>query len=196
MLEARRQSVSGRPWVWLRQVHGALCLDVDELGVDVVVGAEADAVVASSANVALCVQTADCLPMVLWSDDGVIAAVHVGWRGLEAGVIDAAFGAVRNRTSAPVHAFLGPSIGPECYEFGDDERRRLAQRFGDSVLGETTTGAPALDVRTAARAELQRLAIEIDLDDDRCTSCDEAFFSHRARRESERQTTVVWIEER
>lgn len=194
-LDARRRSLCDRPWVWLHQVHGASCLDVDEFGVDAATGAAADALVTSSAAVALCVQTADCLPMVLWSDDGVIAAAHVGWRGLEAGVIEAALVALRNHTSSQVHAFLGPSIGPECYEFGVDERHRLAQRFGDSVIGTTATGAPAIDVRSAVRSELKHHSVQVDVDDDRCTSCDGAFFSHRARRDSERQTTVVWIEE-
>lgn len=195
LLEARRRSLFSGPWVWLHQVHGAACLDVDELGVAAATGADADAVVTSSASVALCVQTADCLPLVLWSDDGVIAAVHVGWRGLEAGVIEEALVAMRSRTSAQVHAFLGPSIGPECYEFGVEDCHRLEQRFGKSVIGTTATGALALDVRSAVRSELELRSVRVDVDDDRCTACDGAFFSYRARHESERQTTVVWIEE-
>ena len=194
-LDARRRNLCDRPWVWLHQVHGAACLDVDQLGIDAATGADADASVTSSDTVALCVQTADCLPMVLWSDDGIIAAVHIGWRGLEAGVVEAALVALRHRSSAQVHAFLGPSIGPECYEFGVDERHRLEERFGNSVIGTTATGAPALDVRSAVRSELEHHSVQIDIDDDRCTACDGAFFSYRARRESERQTTVVWIEQ-
>ena len=98
------------------------------------------------------------------------------------------------RTRAPIHAFLGPSIGPECYEFGEVDGRRLAQRFGPSIMGTTAAGAFALDVRSAARSELVGRGVLIEIDDARCTACTDDFFSHRARNEDGRQTTVAWIE--
>ncbi len=194
-LDARRGRIVDRPWIWMAQVHGAICLDLDAADVTpATVGMAADAAVTSSDAVAICVQTADCLPVVLWSDDGLIAAVHVGWRGLEAGVLDAATHVMGRRTRAPIHAFLGPSIGPECYEFGEVDGRRLVQRFGPSIMGTTESGALALDVRSAARSELVGRGVLIEIDDARCTACTDDFFSHRARNEDGRQTTVAWIE--
>jgi len=194
-LEARRRSVVDRPWVWLTQVHGAVCVDVDVVGLDRACGASADALITSSAELALSIQTADCIPIALWSDDGVIAAAHAGWRGLEAGVIDAAVNSLRSHTSAPLHAFVGPSIGPECYEFGAEDLNRLEQRFGPAVRAQTSDGRQALNVRAGVRLELLRNDVVIDVDDDTCTACTDGFFSHRARAESARHATVIWIEE-
>lgn len=194
-LDERRRQIIDRPWVWLRQVHGRECRDVDVLGIEGVVGAAADAAVTSSAQIALCVQTADCVPLVLWSDEGVIAAVHVGWRGLEAGIVEETLRILREKTVTSLSAFIGPSIGPECYAFGVDDLDRLRQRFGSVVAAHTRTGEPALDVRSAVRSLLQDDSVAIERDDDACTSCVDGFFSHRARADTERQTTVIWIEE-
>ena len=202
-LEDRRRRIVDRPWMWLQQVHGNRCVVVEaDAGNDLAgrdrsatAGAQADAAVTTRADIALCVQTADCVPIALWSDDGVIAVIHAGWRGLEAGVIDSGVTALRSCTTAPLHALVGPSIGPECYEFGAVELDRLCERFGISVRSQTSAGRTALDVRIAVRSELTRLSVAVEMDDDRCTACDEGFFSHRARKDAQRQSTVIWIEE-
>ena len=198
-LEDRRRQVVDRRWMWFEQVHGGRCVDIDAVvdtgDLQAVAGSQADAAVTNRFDVALCVQTADCVPIALWSEDGVIAAIHEGWRGLEAGVIESGVTTLRSRTTAPVHAFIGPSIGPECYEFGSEELDRLSTRFGELVRSQTSDGRPALDVRAAVHSELDRLAVVIAVDDSRCTACDEGLFSYRARTESGRQTTVIWIEE-
>ena len=198
-LEDRRRRIVDRQWLWLEQVHGRECVDGDAAAdkgeSHSVAGSQADAAITTRTDIALCVQTADCVPVALWSEDGAIGVVHAGWRGLEAGVIESGVTALRSRTTSPVHALIGPSIGPECYEFGGVEIDRLCARFGASVRSQTFEGRPALDVRVAVRSELDRLAVVIDMDDDRCTACDEKLFSYRARADSGRQTTVIWIEE-
>lgn len=195
-LDARRRVVVDRPWVWLHQVHGADCLDVDALGVDEASGRSADAAVTTSTACALAVQTADCVPLALWSEDGVIAVVHVGWRGFEAGVIDAATAVLRGHSAEPLHAVIGPSIGPECYEFGVADLDRLRAKFGESIRSRTPHGRPALHMRAGVRRELEALGVHIDLDDEVCTACDDRLFSHRARSESGRHSMVIWLEEK
>jgi len=194
-LDKRRRLIIDRPWVWLEQVHGATCVDVDALGLDTVVGQSADASLSQSMAVALCIQTADCIPLMLWSEDACIAAVHVGWKGLEAGVIDSALDALRFRSGGTVSAFIGPSIGSECYEFGETDLNRFRRQFGDGVSSVTSQGTPSLDVRNAVRSELDRHGVALVGSDERCTACDQRFFSHRARGDTGRQTTVIWIEE-
>jgi len=194
-LDARRRSVVDRPWVWLTQVHGDVCVDVDTVGLEGACGAPADSLMTRRTDLALSIQTADCIPIALWSLDGVIAAVHAGWRGLEAGVIEAATRSMRAQTSAALHAFIGPSIGPECYEFGAEELARLEARFGPAIRGTTSDGRSALDVRAGVISELLRNDVVIDVDDDACTACAGGFFSHRARSDTARQATVIWIEE-
>ena len=73
--------------------------------------------------------------------------MHVGWRGLLAGVVDAAVRIVRERGGAPVRAVVGPCISPAHYEFGADELEHVTRRLGPAVAGRTETGAPALDLR-------------------------------------------------
>ena len=198
-LDERRRLIVERPWLWMQQVHGSRCVDVDAAGGSArqwsLAGVEADAAVTIRTDIALCVQTADCVPIALWSDDGAIAAIHAGWRGLEAGVIEAGVTGLQAHTTAQLHALVGPSIGPECYEFGGDDLDRLSVRFGNSVRSQTSDGEPALDVRVAVLSELDRLSVVVDVDDDRCTACDDQLFSHRARSDSRRQTTVIWVEE-
>lgn len=156
----------------------------------------ADALVTTRDDVVLEVRTADCVAVGMWSADGVVAAVHCGWRGLLAGVLDAAVSSVRARSSAPLHAVLGPSIGAECYEFGVEDRGRVAAIVGTDVLAETGDGRPALDVRAGVRASLVRLGVDIVEADDRCTACDaRMFWSHRARSETGRQVLAIWIGE-
>ncbi|CAM8632117.1 yfiH Multicopper polyphenol oxidase (laccase) [Acidimicrobiia bacterium] len=194
-LDARRRSVVDRPWVWLTQVHGDGCVDVDAVGLEDACGELADSSVTRRTDLALSIQTADCVPIVLWSLDGVIAAVHAGWQGLEAGVIESAARSMRTHSSAPLHAFIGPSIGPECYEFGAEDLDRLEARFGPVIRAKTSDGRPALDVRAGVISELLRNGVVVDVDDDVCTACAGGFFSHRARADTARHATVIWIEE-
>ncbi len=64
--------------------------------------------------------------MVLWSPSGVIGAAHAGWRGLDAGVIEATWQAMTELGAEDIDFHIGPHIGVECYEFGADDLDRLA----------------------------------------------------------------------
>jgi len=193
-LEQRRRDVTDRSWVWLQQVHGDRCIDCDEVGVDAAIGAEADAVVTAQPDLALAIHTADCVPIALWSEDGVLGAVHAGWRGLEAGIIESCVELLRTKSAEPISAVVGPSIGPECYEFGEEDLERLSAKFGPSIRSLTSDGRPALDVRWGIRNELSRLNVTVVFEDDTCTSCDHQLYSFRGRGELGRQAFVVWSE--
>src|SRR6185295_2862413 len=81
----RRPAVLDRPWSWLRQVHGDHVVVVDAPGAGA--GEEGDGLVTADAGAALTVFTADCAPVALAGDGGVIGVAHAGWRGLLADVI-------------------------------------------------------------------------------------------------------------
>src|SRR5205823_3347186 len=102
---------------------------------------------------------------------GVVAAVHAGWRGLAAGVLEAAVGEVRQRTSGPVRAVLGPCIHPECYEFSPADLEPIAARLGPGVVGKTSRGEPALDVPRAVRLALAGAGVTDVTDVEVCTAC-------------------------
>lgn len=189
-----RTRLVDRPWVGARQVHGAQ-VSIIEHGADAArIERVADVLCTTRDDIVLEIRTADCVAIGLWTDDGVVAAVHCGWRGLEAGVLDAAVGAVRSGSGSRVHAVIGPSIGPECYEFGVEDRRRLAALLGDAVVATTGDGRPALDVRRGVRTVLDRLSVEVVAADDRCTACEATMlWSHRARADEGRQALAIWI---
>ena len=187
---ARRRAVVDRPWSWLRQVHGAEVRVVD--GPGKCAGEVGDALVTADAEAVLAVLTADCAPIALASDEGVIAAVHAGWRGLVAGVVDAAVAAMRDQGATDVVAALGPCIHAECYEFSEADLDVVAAELGDEVRGVTSDGRPALDVPAAVRRSLARADARLVHDTDVCTACSADHYSHRARGELERQAVVVW----
>ena len=186
--------VGGSQLTWLRQVHGATVVRIGtgqsgELG-------EGDALVAPPASVGqapgLCILTADCASIALAGDDGSYAAVHAGWRGLVAGVVDGAARALRSGGASRIVGALGPCIHAECYEFSPRDLDVLTASFGAAVRGRTASGRPALDLPSAVAIALADADIEQRRGIDACTSCHGGFFSHRARGDVGRQALVVW----
>ena len=153
---------------WPRQVHGA---GVVRAGTR---GEEADAIWTDDAGEPVMVVTADCVPVALIRIGGRpgVALVHVGWRGLLAGVVAAAVDALGGRLVA---AAIGPGIGPCCYDVGDDVADPIRAAFGTGLVGEgrlDLPGAVERALRNAGCVRVDRL--------DECTSCHpERYFSHR-----------------
>jgi copper oxidase (laccase) domain-containing protein len=170
-------------------VHGATVHVVD--GPGSVQGKEGDALVTAVPGTALAVFTADCAPVALASPEGVVGLVHAGWRGLDAGVIEAAVGAMRALGATHIDAGLGPCIHAECYAFGECELDDLAERWGPTVRGTSGSGQPAFDLPAAVGVALGRCGGELVVDAAACTACSDGWFSHRARRDTARQATVV-----
>jgi polyphenol oxidase len=194
VLAARRRALVPLPWTWLHQVHGGRVVVVDEPGGRA--GAYADAAVTARVGAVLAMQTADCVPVALIADEGVVAAVHVGWRGLLAGVVEGAAGAVRRAGGGRLRAVIGPSIHPCCYEFGAADLDRVAARYGDGVRATTRSCRPALDMPTAVASALTAIPdTEVLRAGPGCTGCGTPpMFSHRARGDTARQAMVVWLE--
>ncbi len=140
---------------------------------------EADALVTTRLEVALAVGVADCLPIAIaWGE--AVAAIHAGWRSLEAGVIEQALRVLRRAagnavaTSEP-HAVIGPALGVCCMEVGEE----VAELFDASVV-ERRDGAPRpfLDTRADAARRLAGAGCHVE-HVDVCTRCDPRCFSHR-----------------
>jgi polyphenol oxidase len=109
--------------VFLSQVHG---VDVAQLNAATLDGTKADACITSEPQVACAIMVADCLPLLFTDDAGqVVAAAHAGWRGLAAGVTEQTVHAMCKKAGiapAQVRVWLGPCIGPDAFEVGDDVR--------------------------------------------------------------------------
>lgn len=111
--------------VWLRQVHGSRCIDLDRSVDDEPV---ADAALTRTPGRAAVVQTADCLPVLLAARDGsVVAAVHAGWRSLVGGILTATVQQMDVEPGALVGLF-GPAIGPAAFEVGPEVRAAFIER--------------------------------------------------------------------
>jgi polyphenol oxidase len=125
---------------------------------------------------------ADCLPVALSGTHGV-AMIHCGWRGMAAGIVERGVEEVGATAAA-----IGPSIGPCCYEVGDEVRDAFAG------LGEGIAAGRMLNLREAARRLLARAGVERVEVSELCTSCNpDLFFSHRRDRgRTGRQAGLVW----
>jgi polyphenol oxidase len=175
-----------------RQVHGAAVQVREQAQVPDSPLREADAQITRSPALTPLVLVADCVPLVLASSRAV-AAVHCGWRGVAAGLVERALSALADRAPDDVHAALGPGVGACCYQVGDEVREAFRARgHGGDVMP-----AGRLDLALAVRGELERLG----LGDKRihacglCTSCNpELFFSHRRDRGlTGRQAGLAWL---
>ena len=129
---ARALGLAASGLVRLAQVHGARVVAVpDEAHESRADGtwADADGAVTADPALALVVKVADCVPVLIGdARTGAVAAVHAGWRGLAAGVVQAAVRSLASRfqsSPADLVAALGPSIGPCCYQVGTDVADRL-----------------------------------------------------------------------
>jgi copper oxidase (laccase) domain-containing protein len=120
-----------------------------------------------------------------------VAAVHAGWRGVAAGVVEAAVAEVRRRSPGPVRAVLGPCIHPGCYEFSPADLDPIAARLGPEVVGTTAAGQPALDLPRALHLSLAGAGVTDVTDVDVCTACSADHFSHRRDGRTGLQTMLV-----
>jgi YfiH family protein len=195
-VEVRRRAVHPGPWSWLAQVHGTAVHVVERPGA--VRGPVGDALVTAVAGNVLAIFTADCAPVAFASEDGrgpgIVGLAHAGWRGLEAGVLASTAAAMRGLGAVRIVASLGPCIRSCCYEFGSEDLDRLAVRFGSSTRARTESGRDAFDLPAAVGSALADCDVELVVDEGSCTACGRGWFSHRARRDEERQATVVVLE--
>lgn len=123
---ARAMHVGATRLVRVHQVHGAAVVIAEDARDTY---AEADIIVSRDPTLALAVQAADCIPLLLADPGtGAVAAAHAGWRGLAAGVPSAAVVSLTREfgsRSADLVAAVGPAIGACCYEVGGDVRDRF-----------------------------------------------------------------------
>ncbi len=118
--------------------------------------------------------TADCVPVAIVRRAGQPAAaiLHVGWRGLLAGIVGEGVGALG---PGPTAAVIGPSIGPCCYEVGEEVAGPAREAFGADVVRDGN-----LDLWTSVERALRAAGCDDVTRLDTCTSCNgDTFFSHR-----------------
>lgn len=186
------------PPQWLRQVHGTQVLQCDAT-THRDSPPEADASLTRTRGVVCVVQTADCLPVLLCDRRGAtVAAVHAGWRGLATGIIDEAL-AQMQVPPEQVLAWLGPAIGPDAFEVGDDVRDVFLTADVNAAVAfrPRAAGKWHADLYRLARLRLQRLGVENVYGGGYCTVTERArFFSYRRDgAKTGRMATLIWMAE-
>lgn len=197
---------------WLQQVHGTTVVDAAAVSSGDV--AVADAAFARVPGAVCAVMTADCLPVLLCDRAGsVVAAAHAGWRGLQAGVLE------RTVTAMAVPgerllAYLGPAIGGEAFEVGDDVRGAFVGAHDDAAVAfipaptarqpevEGLGGQPArplsggwlADIYLLARQSLRRAGVDAVYGGGYCTVREaKRFFSYRRDQVTGRMASLIWL---
>ncbi|HEY7088015.1 MAG TPA: polyphenol oxidase family protein, partial [Tepidisphaeraceae bacterium] len=150
---------------WLHQAHGGDVCFVRR-GHEFSNGARADALVGDDPERALSVRVADCVPILLASDNGkAVAAVHAGWRGIIAQIVPNAVRELRrlNGGTADMLAAVGPCIGKGAFEVGPEVLAQFEEHFGPGApIQRRLDGKGHVDLRKAVELQLVRAGISID----------------------------------
>lgn len=158
----------------LTQVHGdRIVMACDTEGLP-----EADGIISDDPDDMLGILTADCLPILAWSDDPpLIGALHAGWRGLSKGIVTKGVRRMQALGARDIRLSLGPAIGPCCFEVGAE----VAAEF-PGAMARHENGRPHLDLWKIAFSQAVQAGVEgrgirtLRL----CTMCQAAlFFSYR-----------------
>ncbi|WP_258808463.1 peptidoglycan editing factor PgeF [Pseudidiomarina sp. CB1] len=175
---------------WLAQYHSANIVRYENCRA----GVAADAIWAQSTPSVCAVLTADCLPILMVSDDGeVIAAIHAGWRGLVSGVVKHTVEALP-KLPQQLHAYIGPAITREHFQVGAD----VYQAFAQHGLADNATFSPQTqqkwlaDLPLLAERVLQGCGVEHVTQSGLCTYSDPRFSSHRENPAAGRIASLIW----
>ena len=148
----------------------------------------ADGLVVNVANVAALLCYADCVPVIIVSPTGRLAVVHAGWRGVDNLISVKAVHMMANadkpslgaEAASTYNVYIGPHIGPECFETGADVHARFVSQFGEACAFDATH----IDLAEGLRIQLEQAGVARSriCDLAKCTVCENhEFFSYRGQ---------------
>lgn len=181
--------------VWLNQTHSVRVVDAGQTSCV----PDADASFTTQKNVVCVTMTADCLPVLLCDVNGtVVSAVHAGWRGLCDGALEASIDAVIGATHispGQLMAWLGPAIGPNAFEVGEDVRQQFIVQDKQAETAFKPHGDKWLgDLYQIATQRLNNLGVTQIYGGGRCTFTEkDQFFSFRRDNITGRMATLIWL---
>ena len=182
--------------VWLNQVHttNVFILDSDSLPHTTPI---ADATYSRTPNRVCAILTADCLPLLITNQQGKeIAAIHAGWRGLAAGIVDQTLTFFKTPPTELL-IWLGPAIGPKAFEVGKEVRDVFLRRHADYQAAFTPYKDRWLaNIYHLAKINLSHLNLHKIYGGEFCTHKDHTlFYSYRREKgQTGRMATLIYME--
>jgi len=180
---------------WLNQVHGSMPIWVDN-NTNILKG---DAALSRTRNIVCAILTADCLPVFLCDKTGTtVGIVHAGWRGLAAGVIEQTIAEMK-KECIHIMAYLGPAIGPDYFEVGEEVRHSFIKQDKMSTPAFTPyNGVDSkkwlADIFLLARQRLAAAGVTKVYSNEECTySNSDKFFSYRRDGDTGRMASLIWL---
>jgi YfiH family protein len=190
----RLSALIPQPPRWLQQVHGARVLEADR----VTDRPEGDAAIAHEVGTVCAILVADCLPILFTNRSGtLVGAAHAGWRGLAAGVIGNTVAALlaNGARAADLLAYIGPGIGPDAFEVGDDvyEAYTRSDPGAAAAFKARGPGKWHADLFALARRALAAAGVTQVYGGGLCTYSDpQRFYSYRRDRTTGRMAALIW----
>lgn len=176
---------------WLEQVHGQEIVPAHRGP-----GQRGDASIAYGPGPVCAILTADCLPLLLCDRGGTrVAAIHAGWRGLAAGIIEAAVRALET-PGRHLLAWLGPAIGPKAFEVGPEVRQIFLDQDSRhaSAFNAYRQGRWLANIYQLARLCLTKQGIRFIYGGQYCTVAEpDRFYSYRRDGQTGRMATLIWL---
>ncbi len=190
---------------YLHQVHGADVIEQQRFPGEAFLSIHADGHLTTTEQLPLAILAADCLPVLLCDEKGfVVAAVHAGWRGLSAGIIGKMVRELRALlpVGRNILAWIGPGIGPCCFEVGPEVRAAFVQR--DERCDQWFEPVPnwrrpheanaryMANLPAIAGMQLADIGVRVTRED-ACTCCEiDRFFSYRRDGVTGRMAAMIW----
>ena len=173
------------PTQYMNQVHGDRIALIEEVTDEL---PTADALVTGIPGITLAVMVADCIPLLLKSNESV-AAVHVGRRGLVNEITRKTLSLMRDMGASQITAIIGPAICGSCYEVSEDIFNEVVA-LHPIAQSRTPSGTYALNLPAALRSVLNDEGVEV-VDQFECTVESEDYFSYRRDGVTGRQAGVI-----
>lgn len=178
---------------WLKQVHGSRVALVD----GALYPKEGDGAVARVAGTVCAVLVADCLPVLLCDERGsTVGIAHAGWRGLATGILEQTVASIAG-FPASLMAWLGPAIGPQAFEVGEEVRDVFLQQDlrAESAFQPRQPGKWLCDLYALARQRLEKCGITRIHGGGLCTYGDPGrFYSFRREPVTGRMAALIWLD--
>lgn len=177
---------------WLNQIHSTRIINSTDWQFDI----DADAMISQQENHICTIMTADCLPLLLCNKQGdIVAAIHAGWRGLAAGIIEKTIAEFRCNPQ-DILVWLGPAIGPNQFEVGVDVYQTFTEHSAKAAQAfqQVDVSHYLADIYLLARQRLIALGVSAIFGGDLCTVSDkQRFFSYRRDQITGRMASMIWI---